>query len=377
MHSTIKFSRPVIISLFFLVFILTLSAQSPIKQFEQVKQTEITIAMCRPEVSQIKNIEQLFEKDLIPLRRIKLIGVYHEDENTDYAPALKYVQENNLSWVTFKMIKGQVKGEDLFKENAWTPQFNEIVKTTQGIIFTGGWDFPPRLYGEDQLLATEFKTPARHYYEVSFLFHLLGGSQNPAFVPLLESKKNYAVLGICLGCQTMNIACGGTLYQDIPQQVYGFSTVEQVLTSDPDAIHSSRYVEDMHPTETDLSPAFHRIKFAKSSYFVRRMKTKESDTPYVLTSHHQALKKLGKNLTVAATSMDGKIIEAIEHTAYKNVLGIQFHPEPYALYLKGKYFRKSPGEPLDFNLREFLQTHSPSLEFHQKIWQWFSEIINY
>jgi putative glutamine amidotransferase len=345
---------------------------------------EIVFAMCRPLVSnvknrisnQIKNIEHLYERDIIPLRRIKLIAIYHEDEVTDYEPAHEYVKENNLDWVTFEIIKGKVKPEDLFKENQWTEQFKAIFAKTAGIVFTGGMDFPPALFGEPQHLLSEVETPVRSAYEVSFLFHLLGGSHNPGFVPFLESRPDYAILGICLGSQTMNVACGGTLYQDIPMQVYGFTSIEQVLESGQEQVHSSRYIKALHPLENDIAPAFHHIKLKKGSLFVKQMNMKETDTPYILSSHHQAMNQLGAGLEAIATSMDGKIIEAIEHKKYKNVLGIQFHPEPYWLYQKGAYFRKGPGEPLDFNLRSFLEDNPPAMEFHKKIWQWFSRAIS-
>jgi putative glutamine amidotransferase len=354
-----------------LVVVIPLNSQPPTGS----DQPDVVIAMCRPLVSQIKNIEQMFEKDIIPLRKIKLVVFYHEDEVTDYAPSYAYVEKNKLSWVGFIVIKGEVNTGDLFKKNQWTEQFKAIVDKTDGIIFTGGMDIPPAIYGEKQLLLTQATTPVRNYYELSFLFHLLGGSQDPKFVPFLESRKDYVVLGICLGCQTMNVACGGTLYQDIPSQVYEFTTVEQVLNAGQENIHSSRYIKDFYPLEENLAPAFHRIKLKKNSIFVKQMKMKKKDTPFILTSHHQALHKLGKNLVEVGTSMDGKIIEAIEHQKYKNVLGIQFHPEPYSLYLKGRYYRKDLGQPLDFNLRYFLEDNPPSMTFHKKIWHWFSQAL--
>jgi len=365
--------RNIMKSIFFLIVFLIGTFLIPAAA--NPKTGEIVFAMCRPEVSQIKNIETMFEKDILQAKHIKLIGVYHEDETIDYTPARKYVEDNKLTWVSFKVIKGKVKIADLYKENAWTSQFKEIMNSTRGIIFTGGDDFPPDVYGEKHSLLTEVENPVRHYYETSFEFHLLGGSQNPVFVPFLESRKDYVVLGICLGCQTMNIACGGTLIQDIPQQVYNFSNVQQVLDAGQDMIHSGRYISALNPAETDLPPAFHRIKFKKDSLFIEKMGMKETDYPLVLTAHHQAIDKIGKDLVVIATSMDGKIVEAIRHNKYKNVLGIQFHPEPFSLYMKEKYFRKAPGEPVNFNLKDYLESNPPSMEFHKKIWQWFSEVL--
>lgn len=336
---------------------------------------EKVIALCRPSVSQIKNIEHLYEKDIITLDRIKLICVYHENELTDYERSFTYVKENELTWVEFKKITGRVDPADIFKENEWTPQFKEIFDDTQGIIFTGGADIPPAVYGEENLLLTSAFTPFRNYYELSFLFHLVGSSRNPGFVPLLEQKQNYPVLTFCLGLQTMNVAAGGSLYQDIPSQVYGVNTMEQVLKLGQERVHSSTYIRSLNPAEKDLPPAFHRIKIKKKSIFVKRMNMKSSDTPFILTSHHQAIKKIGKNLAVIATSLDGKIIEAVAHKTYKNVLGVQFHPEPYTLYLKGRYYKMKPGDTMSFNLRLFLKNNPPSMKFHLNLWQWFSKSL--
>lgn len=353
---------------------------------EAQKSEEIAFAMCRPAVRQIKNIETMFEKNIIPLRRIKLICFYHEDEikvnpssvygKSDYTPSFEYVKKKKLDWVSFVAIKGKVALKDLFRENQWTQQFREIFNNTRGIIFTGGADLPPAIYGEENLLATEGSTPMRSYCEVSFLFHLLGGSRNPSFTPFLESRKNYTVLGICLGFQTMNVACGGSLYQDIPSQIYKLKSYEDVIKLPQDKIHSSRYIKGMNPLDASKIPAaLHRIKLKKKGLFVKKMKMKKGDTPFVLTSHHQALNKIGKNLEVIATSMDGKVVEGIEHKKYPNVLGIQFHPEPHDIYHKGKYLASTPGGAKDFNYRFFLEDHPPSMQFHIKIWQWFSESL--
>ena len=156
---------------------------------------EKIIAMCRPSVAQIKNIEHLYEKNLITLDRIKLICVYHADEKSDYAlptgyePSLEYydlsyeyVKENKLTWVEFRKITGKVDTRDLFKENTWTPQLKEIFDRADGIIFTGGADIPPAIYGAETNLFTGPSTPMRNMYEISFLFHLIGNSKERFWV---------------------------------------------------------------------------------------------------------------------------------------------------------------------------------------------------
>ena len=335
----------------------------------------IKVAMCRPLVSQIKNMEALYQLDIIDLGEMTLVCVYHESEVTDYEPSFKYVAENGLDWIEFRKITGHVPISNLFTENTWTPQFKQIFDEVKGIVFTGGMDIPPAIYGEKSHLMTEATTPVRSLYETSFLFHLLGGSQNPGFVPFLESRQEFPVLGICLGAQTMNVATGGTLYQDIPTEIYKLKTVEDVLAQDPEKIHSSTYIKQLNVLEEDLMPAFHRIRVMKRSVFMARFGWKRTDFPSVLSSHHQAIDKLGKDLEVAARSMDGQVIEAIQHKKYKRVLGVQFHPEYRALYTKGKYYRRVPGAPKDTNLRLFLMASGNSMKFHEGIWQWFAMFL--
>lgn len=334
-----------------------------------------SIVMCRPTQKQIQNIECLRNRGLLDLEDFQLICVYHEDENTSYNLPKIYRMIKGISWVRFVAITGAVRLNEVYKENTWTPQFQKIFNESGGIIFTGGMDIPPVLFGEKTSLLSDASTPVRTLYEVSFLFHLIGGSQNPGFVPMLASRKYYPVLGLCLGSQTMNVAAGGTMIQDIPSEIYGCNTAEDVLKFPRDRIHSSRYVSAVHPAEFDLAYAFHRIRILPDTFFTRVLKMKTSDTPYVLSSHHQGIEKLGRDITVIARSMDGKIVEAISHNKYPNVLGVQFHPENNNLFKADKFYREAPGKKKDFNPLIFLKKNPPSYEFHKKIWKWFSDAV--
>ncbi|MEI6614167.1 MAG: gamma-glutamyl-gamma-aminobutyrate hydrolase family protein, partial [Chrysiogenales bacterium] len=163
------------------------------------------IVMTHPTLFQIKNIVEMYEKDIIPLKALVLLGIYHEDElaNSEeaqgYQDAFTYVQQNRITWVQFRKITGRVETRDLFRENLWTQQFKEIFAMASGIIFTGGMDIPPAVYGQEVSLLSEPTTPARSLYEISFLFHLLGGRQNPDFAPFLAGRRDFPLLAICLG----------------------------------------------------------------------------------------------------------------------------------------------------------------------------------
>jgi len=336
---------------------------------------EAVIAMCRPTVEQIQNIVELFERDLINLRKIRLLAFYHEEETTDYRPSHDYVMAHKLGWIRFYVVRGEVPVARLFQENAWSDQFRHIFSSSHGLILTGGMDIPPAIYRQPTHLHTTPTTPIRSLYECSLAFHLLGGQQNPDFEPYLESRPDYPVLGICLGLQTINVAAGGTLIQDIPTQVYGVMTVEEVLALGPDSVHSASYFKALHPAVQDLPPAFHRIRFKEGSRFLKRTGWPDGNHPVVLTSHHQSIGDLGQDLIVIATSMDGRIIEAVEHRKYPNVVGVQFHPEFRDLFRKRSFYREAPGQPADLTLGSILNRHPNAMDFHQRLWLWFSESL--
>ncbi len=360
------------------IFILIVLTLPFIAEGETVLFEDPSVVMCRPTIDQIKNIAVMRSAGLFGDVKFNLICVYHERELTGYDSSRKFVHDNKLDWISFSELKGKVKKDGLFRENIWTSQFREIFEESDGIIFTGGMDIPPGIYLENNSLLTEATTPYRTLYETSFLFHLIGGSRNPRFHPFLEDDPGYPVLGICLGSQTMNIAAGGSLVQDIPSEVYGKRSVEDVLKQNKDKIHSSRYIKALFPEKKgDIAPSFHRIRVSDKSVLLKKILGNGNGLPMVLSSHHQSVKKVGKNLFIAATSIDGRVVEALEHKKYKNVLGVQFHPEFRYLHKGLKFFTFLPGSKSFFSLKSFLKQNPPSTEFHKNLWSWFGLKIKY
>jgi putative glutamine amidotransferase len=224
-------------------------------------------------------------------------------------------------------------------------------------------------------LLTAIRTPNRHYFELSFLFHLLGGNQDPNYKSLLEQNPDYVVYGFCLGMQSINVATGGTMYQDIPSEVYGLTYVEDVLEMHSDAKHRN-YWNNLAPRENLMWCNFHKIKFIPGSIFTEKMDVTEDFNPFVCSSHHQAVKDIGRDLFVAARSMDGKIVEALTHKRYENVLGVQFHPEAFSIYsAKAEKYKRNPSDSVLISENDFLKQDS-SLDFHRTFWSYFSKIFN-
>lgn len=102
-------------------------------------------------------------------------------------------------------------------------------------------------------------------------------------------------IGICRGHQLLNIACGGSLYQDV--------VLDGATTSSHDAGH-------------------HRLEAARDS----KLRTLIGQSADVHSEHHQAIRRLGRKLRVAGTAPDG-LIETIERTDQRFALGLQWHPE--------------------------------------------------
>ncbi|MEA3461924.1 MAG: gamma-glutamyl-gamma-aminobutyrate hydrolase family protein, partial [Bacteroidota bacterium] len=94
--------------------------------------------------------------------------------------------------------------------------------------------------------------------------------------------------------------------------------------------------------------------------------------PLVLSSHHQAIEKLGSGWKVAATSMDGKIIEAIQHDRYPHVLGVQFHPEKPGLFDPSIEHPKGCNSTINF---QKAIKNSDSYLFHVTFWKQIDLLI--
>lgn len=157
-----------------------------------------------------------------------------------------------------------------------------------GLLISGGADISPFLYGEHPM-SSEYKYIARRDHAELLYYR--------------EAKRRgMPILGICRGLQLINVAEGGTLYQDIPTQVG-----KEILHSDPPT-----YVGMEHHISIDKESELYRI-LGKEKLLVNSI-------------HHQAIKELGENLTITAKAPDG-IIEGIEGTQENWLLAVQFHPE--------------------------------------------------
>jgi gamma-glutamyl-gamma-aminobutyrate hydrolase PuuD len=166
----------------------------------------------------------------------------------------------------------------------------ELLNSLDGIIFTGGEDFDPVYYNERPIPQMGKINAPRDKFDMKLL--------------RLAAERGIPVLGICRGIQLINIAYGGSLYQDLSAQYYDNSVRHRQKQLKEEASHSV-IVED-HTVFADI--VRDRMLMVNSS-------------------HHQAIKDVAKGFRVAGKSTD-KIVEVIEKIDDENwILGVQFHPE--------------------------------------------------
>ena len=361
--------------LLFIVVLIFNVIVSPV--FGQENNSEVSknrIILVNPGVFYLKSLNYITENSTIDIKNLEYQAVFYSKSEVSYDEAEKYILDNNITNIKLIKVEGELNPNNLYEKNSCTNSFNNLFENSDGVIFLGGWDIPPVTYSSKTNLHTQIRTPNRHYFELSFLYHLLGNGKNNS-VPLLDKNPNYVVYGICLGMQSMSVATGGTMYQDIPSEVYDATNAEDVLALDENQIHRS-YWKNIDRDETLDGHSFHQIKLDDNSVFVNEFNLGNNKTPYVCSSHHQAVKKVGYGFDIVATSMDGKIIEALQHTKYKNVLGVQFHPEFYYLHdSDSKKFKFKSG---DKELKtEYQQIKDlGGYEFQIKYWKHFSNLFN-
>jgi putative glutamine amidotransferase len=331
------------------------------------------IVLMHPTVHNLKTFQFLTENGVFPLpSQMKVLGVYSTSGSYNYQLSHDYLQQENIRNITLLGLEALADPGQIFSENALSKEFRKLFQTSEGMIFFGGPDVPPAVYGEPTHLLTSITDPHRHYLELSMLFHLLGGYQDENVIPLLEENPQYRILGICLGMQSMNIATGGTMVQDIPMELYGLATVEQVF-SQPQHRQHRNYFTNMN-LDNQVGPAsFHPVVLSPGSTMATIAGSADYQ-PVILSSHHQALKKIGKGWRITATCLDGTIAEAIEHEKYPNVIGVQFHPEVPALY-KDEPQRLVPGETTGKSYRQTYPAYQGET-FHENFWKYIGAMYN-
>ena len=233
-----------------------------------------------------------------------------------YTKTLHYLEQSVAHWVLAKDVLAvmipAIESEGLIQRSEMS--LGSYAEHLDGLVLQGGADVAPESYGETPLTPEWAGDRVRDRYEID-LFNAFVAAGKP-------------VIGICRGCQLINVALGGTLFQDIPTQV-----TQAISHRDADlyerALHDVNLIQG-----TRLAQMYPSIRQAK-----------------INSIHHQAVKDLGRDLVVEAHGVPDGIIEAIRWRGPSYVFGMQWHPE--FLALKSLDASQLDGSPI---LADFLAT---------------------
>ena len=167
------------------------------------------------------------------------------------------------------------------------------LESLDGLVLTGGADINPLFLGEEPVKDLHGINPRRDRQEL--------------LLAQLAADRQIPILGICRGIQVMNAAFGGTLYQDIYSQTEGTCL--------------------KHSQELERGYASHTVHIEEGSLL---RKLFDTDTLPVNSFHHQAVKDVAPGFRVTARAADD-VIEAMESTEHKSMMGVQWHPECFIL----------------------------------------------
>ena len=179
---------------------------------------------------------------------------------------------------------------------------SSIVEELDGLIFSGGGDINPEYLGEAPIPELGDTDACRDEYDFLLL--------------KLAFDRQVPVFGICRGHQLINVAFGGTLYQDIHAQ-----HSKEALS------HSQEEARDVATHTVTLAPFLSKLQAAL--YFSEASSHRLSSSIAVNSIHHQAVKDPAPEFVATATAPDG-VNEAMEHPEYP-IFSVQWHPEPMAV----------------------------------------------
>lgn len=168
--------------------------------------------------------------------------------------------------------------------------FEAILDRLDGVLFTGGTDLPPSLYGEENRGQVQEAASSRDKVELGILPHII--------------KRGMPALGICRGMQLFNVYHGGTMYQDLREDCPHVG-----LNHDHDV---EPYNHLIHKVQGRGNPRVKEL-FGQESFRVNSI-------------HHQAVRDLGSGLEALVWSEDG-LIESLHKPDYPFLVGVQWHPE--------------------------------------------------
>lgn len=204
---------------------------------------------------------------------------------------LQYLEQSVAQWIMARDVLvfmiPSITQDGMLDRSAI--RLRDYAQHLDGLVLQGGADVNPSAYGEEAIKPEWAGDRTRDMYEMELLHEFL------------ESGK--PVLGICRGAQLINVAMGGSLYQDIASQL-------------PESI--------VHVAD-DYDQYGHDIELEADGLLEKLLG--ELPQRKVISIHHQGIRTLGRDLVVEARAAGDGMIEAIRGTGRNFLLGVQWHPE--------------------------------------------------
>jgi putative glutamine amidotransferase len=179
--------------------------------------------------------------------------------------------------VSLSLAPGQPAGPD------------DLIDLLDGLLLIGGTDIDPRAYGAAPHAETDAPAPDRDAFELALAISALA--------------RDLPVLAVCRGMHVLNVACGGTLTQHLPDRL-GHERHRRTCGSFADADHHVRLATGSLAAAA-AGEEFHAVT----------------------SHHHQAVEVVGGRLTVTGWAVEDGLPEAIERQDSRFALGVQWHPE--------------------------------------------------
>ena len=229
-----------------------------------------------------------------PLRIGVSARLLYPDPSRAFLPhkSIQYLEQSVANWI----MSGEVLAFMIPEMSLATPHLprtlrvKHYVDTLDGLLLQGGADMSPKSYGEQPMNPLWAGDEIRDAYEIE-LFHEFVTQGKPVF-------------GICRGHQVINVALGGSLFQDIATQCPGMAT---------------------HRDESAYDQCFHDVKILPNTWLSRLYP--KLGVARINTIHHQAVNRLGEGLVVEAVSEPDGLVEALRWEGHSFVMGVQWHPE--------------------------------------------------
>jgi putative glutamine amidotransferase len=219
--------------------------------------------------------------------------LFHPDPNAKglQSRTLQYLEQSAAHWIMSRNVLvfmvPTVDKEGLLHRSDM--RVSDYARALDGLVLQGGADVSPLTYGEEPLERRWAGDRLRDVYEIELVHEFIDAGK--------------PVLGICRGLQIINVAFGGSLYQDVATQLPG----------------ALKHVTDAYESNT------HEISIAAGSGLARLYPGVARAR--VNSIHHQSINVLGRGLAVEARAEPDGVIEAVRHGEKRYVFATQWHPE--------------------------------------------------